>query len=256
MNTPLLTHGTEWSSCLNVASLAVNGSVFRPNAEAMLDGLHPAEVASMICMVLPILTLMVGMVCLGPQTFAIPPRFLLRFRALTTVWCIAFVLAAIVGNLFLLLFKFLIYDVYAVMRCVFKPRKHAPWLHVLFGFILCALITTACAADAENSGSSLPPMFKATKVHYPVWFMAWCGWVALKYPELVDIIQGEEEEPDEPGADANQELTDVYNNYWKRNKRIYGAVLLAVPSSIKTTLNANARFNGVQALELIRARFP
>ena len=93
------------------------------------------------------------------------------------------------------------------------------------------LITTTVVGGADfDGGTSSPPMFKATKVHYPVWFMAWCGWVALKFPELIDVLQGEEEEPEIDDPD-DEEQVQANTDWWKKNKRLYGAVLQAVPTS-------------------------
>ena len=144
--------------------------------------------------------------------------------------------------------------VFYLALCNFWPpsRGYRPSMRLTF---LLLLMTTAEVWGADtDSTSSGPPMFKGTKFHYPMWFMAWCGWVALKFPELIDVLQGDEEEPeiDDPNDD---DQVQANTDWWKKNKRLYGAILQAVPTSLKTTLNANARFNGVQALEVVRQRF-
>ena len=77
----------------------------------------------------------------------------------------------------------------------------------------------------------------------------------MKYPELIDLVNGDEQEPDEPDADADQAERDTHSEYWKKNKRIYGALIQSVPVALRTSLSANARYNGVHALQIIAQRF-
>ena len=165
------------------------------------------------------------------------------------MWCLSFMFAVVLYNLLTTLCVFLARDIHSAMR-----HRRPLWSHLFFMFCLFGMVTIAFCADSDSGSSSLPPMFKATKSHHPVWFMAWCGWLALKYPELVDVIQGDETEPEIDDEDDEDQVS-ANAEWWKKNKRIYGAVLSAVPSSLKTTLDANARFNGIQALEIIRQRF-
>ena len=89
-------------------------------------------------------------------------------------------------------------------------------------------------------------------MHYTTWYTAFCGWVAMKYPELVDLIQEELEEPDEPDADIADEdpARAAYASYWNKQKRLYGTIVSAVPNALRAALAANARYNGLEALEL------
>ena len=135
--------------------------------------------------------------------------------------------------------------------CFGIPVKQVLFWTLLFG----TQLVISFAADADSSSSSGPPLFKATKLHYAVWFTNFCGWVALKYPELIDIINGDDEEPDEPAAGADQADIDAYSDWWKRNKRVYGALIQAVPTALRTSLSANARYNGLAALAILQARF-
>ena len=58
------------------------------------------------------------------------------------------------------------------------------------------------AADASSSGFSIPK-FNATRMKYNSWYIEFCGWIAMKYPDLVDLIEGDWEEPDEPADSAD-----------------------------------------------------
>ena len=115
-----------------------------------------------------------------------------------------------------------------------SKEPHPPMKLTLL--LLLVTTTTVWCSDADSSTAGVP-MFKATKVHYPIWFMAWCGWVALKFPELIDVLQGDEEEPEIDDEDDEDQVR-ANTDWWKKNKRLYGAVLQAVPTSLKTTLGA------------------
>ena len=199
--------------------------------------------------VLAMLFLLIGADRVGPHMLnsLVLPRVLMHSKMLTTIWCIAFVFGHICYNLLALLLWMILRDLFGTTTRPRRSHLHEWCRTFLFLVIIFCHMSDVLAAD-DPSGHG-PPMFKATKSHYTVWFTAWCGWVSMKYPELVDVIQGDEEEPDEnDDPDGNTE-------WWKKNKRIYGALIIAVPTSLKTTLSANARFNGTQALEILQQRF-
>ena len=39
------------------------------------------------------------------------------------------------------------------------------------------------------------PKFNGTRIKYNSWYTEFCGWVAMKYPDLVDLIDDDWEEP-------------------------------------------------------------
>ena len=77
----------------------------------------------------------------------------------------------------------------------------------------------------------------------------------MKYPDLVALIEDEWEEPDEPAADADADDRKPYDTYWHAQKRLYGALIQAMPASVRQALAANAKFHGTEALELLKTRF-
>ena len=85
---------------------------------------------------------------------------------------------------------------------------------IIFWYCLLQLSVEVSGVETSEGHSSTPPQFQASKIKYASWITAWCGWIALKYPELIDLIQGDEEEPDD-------EDSDEYKEYWKKNKRVY-----------------------------------
>ena len=56
-------------------------------------------------------------------------------------------------------------------------------------------------------------------------------------------------------AGAGADEVAAYQDWWKRNKRVYGALINSVPTAIRTSLSANARYNGIAALAILQARF-
>ena len=125
---------------------------------------------------------------------------------------------------------------------------------ILFISVLFYLFTTTHSAD-ESSYSSGPPRFPATRIKYGGWLVEFCGWIAMKYPDLVALIEDEWEEPDEPAADADADDRKPYDTYWHAQKRLYGALIQAMPASVRQALAANAKFHGTEALELLKTRF-
>lgn len=128
------------------------------------------------------------------------------------------------------------------------------WNYLLFFCTLFYLVKEVQSADDSSAGSAAP-RFKGTRISYPGWFTEFCGWIAMKFPDLIELIQGEWEEPDEPDDDADDEAREAHKRYWNAQKRLYGALVGAVPASVRQALSANARFHGTQALEILQQRF-
>ena len=168
-------------------------------------------------------------------------------KLLTTLGCLVFILGHICYNLIATVLQMIWHDLFRAITRLRRSNLHHWRWELLFFMLLSCLTPYVVGADDSSFGMG-PPMFKATKAHYMVWFTAWCGWLSMKYPELIDVLQGDEEEPDAADEDA-------HTDWWKKNKRLYGALVMSVPTSLKTSLNANARFNGIEALEILRNRF-
>ena len=74
-------------------------------------------------------------------------------------------------------------------------------------------------------------------------------------PDLVELIQEEWEEPEELDEHSSEEDRANYKSYWNAQKRLYGALITAIPAGLRQALSTNARFNGTQALQLLQSRF-
>lgn len=251
-----------------------NRSILFPGSHSTGDKLSKASDgdAKHCDLIFPLATLaLICSLCIFRVTLIMPSRpclYLISFsyehgpKSVTTCLILAYLLAYMLVHLPLLLLSCL----RTLIRCArgfprsrgvhicFQSRKiHSRSIVTCFFIALCMLPLTGAADD--SSSSSAPPMFKMTKLHYQVWYTYWCGWLAMKYPELIDLVNGDEEEPDEPAANAPQNERDAYTEYWKKNKRVYGALIQSVPVALRTSLSANARYNGVRALEIIAQRF-
>ena len=79
----------------------------------------------------------------------------------------------------------------------------------------------------------------------------------MKYPDLVDLIEGDWEEPDAPqdANDAEANDTKKFNLYWSAQRQLYGATVNAVPIGLRQALAASAKWNGVAALNILQTRF-
>ena len=152
------------------------------------------------------------------------------------------------------------------------------------------LLGRAGAADADGgSSSSRPPAFSGVANDYLVWTIAIGGWVAWKLTECAGFFEtpAEARPPDHAaavpalvapthdlhGAVTNQiavdtaqaaydahfaavdRVTELQADYDRRNRRVYGAIVSAVPSWLATTLHMSARNDGRAALEAIRLQF-
>ena len=88
-----------------------------------------------------------------------------------------------------------------------------------FSVIFMSLVAYVHAADDTSSGFSVPK-FNATRIKYPGWLTEFHGWIAMKFPDLVELIQEEWEEPDEPDANSSDEERADYKSYWNTQKRL------------------------------------
>ena len=107
---------TDWSSWFNMASPP--GMTMNPEKMEQVVQCNEAntiydlstDMASMFCMVLPSLLFLSAaavFLCSEVQVLAIPPRFILRSKLVTSVWCMTFVLFHILGHLFFVMFLLL-----------------------------------------------------------------------------------------------------------------------------------------------------
>lgn len=154
-----------------------------------------------------------------------------------------------------------------VFQFLLSPPSLASWHKLIvhkqissnrcFGFLLHVaffLSFVSMAECVETEFTSSIPQFKNTRLHFPGWMTAFAGWISMKYPDLVDLIQGDWEEPEEPDED-DEEAKEAYKKYWNAQKQLYGCLIGAVPAGVKQSLSANAKFNGTRALELLQSRF-
>ena len=128
---------------------------------------------------------------------------------------------------------------------------------LLIFVIILRLASSVLAGDAASGGGFSIPKFNGTRIKYNGWYTEFCGWIAMKYPDLVDLIEGDWEEPDDPADpnDTNADDTKLYNRYWHAQRQLYGALINAVPIGLRQALAANSKWNGTQSMQLLQDRF-
>ena len=76
-----------------------------------------------------------------------------------------------------------------------RHTKHMQLTQLMFALIILSfLVLPVCGADSDSS--SMPPKFKLSKADFSPWFMSFCGWVAMKYPDLVNLLEDDEDTVD------------------------------------------------------------
>ena len=123
------------------------------------------------------------------------------------------------------------------------------------------------AGGDDMASSSRPPFFDGTRAAFLAWLMAFSGYVSWKLTECVDMM--DDEPPTEPTvpelvattdeAEGNEEeveaATERRDNWLKRNRRLYGLLMQAVPDWLRTSLYNQHRNNGIASLDHLRRSF-
>ena len=113
---------------------------------------------------------------------------------------------------------------------------------------------------------SRPPMFNGTRSHFIEFVISFSGWVAYKLSDCTDILDETETEPIVPdpvigaaGDVTNQVEIDLATtsraDWSRRNRRLYGAILQAVPAWLRTSIYASHRNDGLGAIQFLHGQF-
>ena len=159
-------------------------------------------------------------------------------------------------------------------------------LHLAPFAILCLILTSrAIFVAAADDDTKRMPIFNGQRDAFVGWFMLFSGYVAWKATDTYQIIDGTETRPAAPataeepivpdaivGADGvvtNQETINTLTaqrNEWRtqkakikdwdeRNRKLYGLLLTAMPTWLRTSLYNNHSGNGLDALQYLRTTF-
>ena len=107
---------------------------------------------------------------------------------------------------------------------------------------------------ADEPSSSRLPVFKGTKAAFAMWLMSFLGYVALKDGDIISMLEGDEEEPIWENDDEDYVQADV-DSWTKRNRALYGYLIMAMPPALKGTLNTHTKYDGLASLARLKARF-
>jgi len=115
------------------------------------------------------------------------------------------------------------------------------------------------AAEDDYVSSSRPPLFDGSRGTFLAWYMAFSGFVAWKLTDSVELLDGEAEpdvpEPDADNADEVEAAVELRDNWRKKNRKLYGLLLQAVPDWLRTSLYNAHRNDGIAALQHLRDSF-
>ena len=153
--------------------------------------------------------------------------------------------------------------------------------------LLLAHLASVCAAPDGTGTTSTPPLFDGTRSSWTAWMIAFTGWAAWKISDASMILDGTEVEPTWPlpgGAPttlAEQALSDaldaavlnagndlaaqdaaravklnsVREEYHKRNRKLYGTIVSAMPDWLKTSIHLTQRNDGAGAIAYLALQF-
>ena len=119
----------------------------------------------------------------------------------------------------------------------------------------------ACADSDGSSAASRPPVFDGTRQNFLPWVMAFSGWVAYRLTDSSDMLEGLDPRPTDPEPDPVAEPVDhkvweERREKWARgNKKLYGAILSALPDWLRTSIYLSFKGDGLAAMEYLRDSF-
>ena len=134
---------------------------------------------------------------------------------------------------------------------VMAPLRHCLWLLLLF--------TQLDLGAADDPSTSRPPVFSGNRIDWTAHVIAFFGWLAWKQTDCTALVEDPpEKKPEVPGMDVDasgellnaeeiEQQTALLDDYHKRNKRLYGAILMSMPSYLATSLHLYARNDGQKA---------
>ncbi len=156
--------------------------------------------------------------------------------------------------------------------CPTQPAAHAAQTHPLAvphlpyaGALTCLLIllllgsSAAVDAEADTGGTSRPPVFDGMRNSFTAWFVLFSAWVSWRISDSGPILDETEPEPPQPDDDNNaaerRRREEARADWRRRNRKLYGAIVMAMPQWLTTSLHLQQRNDGLAAIAAIRSRF-
>ena len=119
---------------------------------------------------------------------------------------------------------------------------------ICFSWAIAAVIPYVTAMENDNHAyGSRPPMFDGTRVNFVSFLISFTGWIAWKLTDCADILDGTSARPDP------DEVEQAVVNAWDAlNKKLYGAVVAALPDYLRTSVFNDYRNDGAGAIAFLR----
>ena len=117
--------------------------------------------------------------------------------------------------------------------------------------------------DGTSSASKMrPPVFSGERTDYTKWLIAFTVWVACYLQECALLLEGADPEPtkpdDLPAETPENEVAaarTTHNKWTTRNRKLFGAIGMAMPQWLMQSLYTSCLNSGVLAVAYMRASF-
>ena len=128
------------------------------------------------------------------------------------------------------------------------------WL-IILGY----LAHSVMAAGDETTNKSRPPQFSGERAGFTQWVIAFTIWVACYVQECSALLDGEDPEPpivksDTPDAERDA-VQEAHDKWAAKNRKLFGALGMAMPVWLMQSLYTSCRNNGVVALRYLNTNF-
>ena len=158
----------------------------------------------------------------------------------------------------------------SVVRLAFLAVRTAilwlrgPAANVGSWLVILLYLTNSVSAAGEDTGTKLkPPMFSGERAEYQQWLIAFTFWVACYTQECSALLDGDEPEPplpgdddEEPANDMERRAMEIAHDKWSaKNRKLYGALGMAMPKWLMQSLFTSCRNHGVRAVAFLRDSF-
>ena len=136
------------------------------------------------------------------------------------------------------------------------------WLIIMFGLLRC---TIGMEGDQGQGTKVKPPMFSGERSEYTQWMIQFTVWVALYLQECASLLEGNDPEPttEEQLLAANPATPEVdlsaarstHVRWTARNRKLFGAIAMAMPKWLMQSLYTSCRNNGLAARLYMQSNF-
>ena len=125
--------------------------------------------------------------------------------------------------------------------------------------VLVYLAHSVMAAGDEATTKTRPPQFSGERANYTQWVIAFTIWVACYFQECSALLDGEDPEPPEvthaTATDEKDAVQEAHDKWAAKNRKLFGALGMAMPVWLMQSLYTSCRNNGVKALTYLNANF-